>query len=181
MFSCFYVCLHCCIYIFVAFTLNISRVCRISQALRHSFFSRHKPGSGGGGGSSGGGGGGGGGGAGGSGSATSNGGGRQLTRTRARIMRTSNSVVRGGITPSNTSRTSSSVIMGSGSISNASSRPMVPAPVYVPEELVSQAQVVLQGKSRNLIVRELQVRFGNSESLFISDLCLFVKNFRQFF
>nr|XP_018904419.1 PREDICTED: E3 ubiquitin-protein ligase UBR5 isoform X3 [Bemisia tabaci] len=129
---------------------------QISQALRHSFFSRHKPGSGGGGGSSGGGGGGGGGGAGGSGSATSNGGGRQLTRTRARIMRTSNSVVRGGITPSNTSRTSSSVIMGSGSISNASSRPMVPAPVYVPEELVSQAQVVLQGKSRNLIVRELQ-------------------------
>lgn len=32
----------------------------------------------------------------------------------------------------------------------------VPAP-YVPEELVSQAQVVLQGKSRNLIIRELQV------------------------
>ena len=31
----------------------------------------------------------------------------------------------------------------------------VPAP-YVPEELVSQAQVVLQGKSRNLIIRELQ-------------------------
>lgn len=35
------------------------------------------------------------------------------------------------------------------------SRPVVPAP-YVPEELVSQAQVVLQGKSRNLIIRELQ-------------------------
>lgn len=33
----------------------------------------------------------------------------------------------------------------------------VPAP-YVPEELVSQAQVVLQGKSRNVIIRELQVR-----------------------
>lgn len=32
----------------------------------------------------------------------------------------------------------------------------VPAP-YVPEELISQAQVVLQGKSRNLIIRELQV------------------------
>lgn len=31
----------------------------------------------------------------------------------------------------------------------------VPAPL-VPEELVSQAQVVLQGKSRNVIIRELQ-------------------------
>jgi hypothetical protein len=38
------------------------------------------------------------------------------------------------------------------------SRSVVPA-TYVPEELVSQAQVVLQGKSRNLIIRELQVRF----------------------
>ncbi|VDH90552.1 E3 ubiquitin-protein ligase EDD1, partial [Mytilus galloprovincialis] len=34
-------------------------------------------------------------------------------------------------------------------------RPMVPASV-VPEELISQCQVVLQGKSRNLIIRELQ-------------------------
>ena len=34
-------------------------------------------------------------------------------------------------------------------------RPVVPAP-FVPEDLVSQAQVVLQGKSRNLIIRELQ-------------------------
>lgn len=42
------------------------------------------------------------------------------------------------------------VIMGS-------SRPMLPAQ-YVPEELISQAQVVLQGRSRNLIIRELQVR-----------------------
>lgn len=32
----------------------------------------------------------------------------------------------------------------------------MPAP-FVPEELVSQAQVVLQGKSRNVIIRELQV------------------------
>ncbi|XP_047482711.1 E3 ubiquitin-protein ligase hyd-like isoform X2 [Penaeus chinensis] len=40
------------------------------------------------------------------------------------------------------------VIMGS-------SRPMLPAQ-YVPEELISQAQVVLQGRSRNLIIRELQ-------------------------
>lgn len=39
-----------------------------------------------------------------------------------------------------------------------SGRPMVTVPApYVPEELISQAQVVLQGKSRNLIIRELQV------------------------
>lgn len=46
-----------------------------------------------------------------------------------------------------------------GTSGSSSGRPMatVPAP-YVPEELVSQAQVVLQGKSRNLIIRELQVR-----------------------
>lgn len=35
------------------------------------------------------------------------------------------------------------------------SRPVVAAQ-FVPEELISQAQVVLQGKSRNLIIRELQ-------------------------
>jgi E3 ubiquitin-protein ligase EDD1 len=34
-------------------------------------------------------------------------------------------------------------------------RPVVPAP-FVPEDLVSQTQVVLQEKSRNLIIRELQ-------------------------
>lgn len=34
-------------------------------------------------------------------------------------------------------------------------RPIVPASV-VPEELINQCQVVLQGKSRNLIIRELQ-------------------------
>ncbi|CAL1532111.1 unnamed protein product [Lymnaea stagnalis] len=34
-------------------------------------------------------------------------------------------------------------------------RPLVPASV-VPEDLISQCQVVLQGKSRNLIIRELQ-------------------------
>ena len=43
---------------------------------------------------------------------------------------------------------------GTGVIMGAS-RPMVPAQ-YVPEELISQAQVVLQGRSRNLIIRELQ-------------------------
>ncbi|XP_035208848.1 E3 ubiquitin-protein ligase UBR5-like isoform X3 [Stegodyphus dumicola] len=58
-------------------------------------------------------------------------------RNRGRIMRTTSGRGRG-----------SGVIMGS-------SRPVVPAP-YVPEELISQAQVVLQGKSRNLILRELQ-------------------------
>jgi E3 ubiquitin-protein ligase EDD1 len=53
------------------------------------------------------------------------------------------------------------VIMGAGAGAGGAgggSRPIVPAP-YVPEELVSQAQVVLQGKSRNLIIRELQVTF----------------------
>jgi E3 ubiquitin ligase EDD len=47
---------------------------------------------------------------------------------------------------------------GTGGVIMAStgSRPVVPS-TYVPEELVSQAQVVLQGKSRNLIIRELQV------------------------
>ncbi|XP_013417985.1 E3 ubiquitin-protein ligase UBR5, partial [Lingula anatina] len=35
------------------------------------------------------------------------------------------------------------------------SRPLVPASV-VPEDLINQCQVVLQGKSRNLIIRELQ-------------------------
>lgn len=34
-------------------------------------------------------------------------------------------------------------------------RPVVPA-THVPEELVMQAQVVLQGKSRHVIIRELQ-------------------------
>lgn len=44
---------------------------------------------------------------------------------------------------------------GPGVISVASSRPIVPAS-YVPEDLVAQAQTVLQGKSRNLIIHELQ-------------------------
>lgn len=47
------------------------------------------------------------------------------------------------------------VIMGGGS--GSSSRPIVSVPApFVPEDLISQAQVVLQGKSRNLIIRELQ-------------------------
>lgn len=45
-----------------------------------------------------------------------------------------------------------------GTSTSGSGRPMVTVPApYVPEELVSQAQVVLQGKSRSLIIRELQV------------------------
>ncbi|XP_050433400.1 E3 ubiquitin-protein ligase UBR5 isoform X2 [Adelges cooleyi] len=89
-----------------------------------------------------GGGGGGGGGTGGGGSLSSAT--RHLTR-RARIMRSG--TFRG------TSRSSGSgVIMSS---SSSSGRPVMPAQ-FVPEELVAQAQVVLQGKSRNLIIRELQ-------------------------
>lgn len=59
---------------------------------------------------------------------------RQPARTRGRIIRTSS--IRGG----------------RGGIIMSSNRP---AP-YVPEELVSQAQSVLQGRSRQLIIRELQ-------------------------
>ena len=80
--------------------------------------------------------------------------GRQLTRSRARIMRTTNSSVRSGSGTQNSSSRSTGVIMGSGS-SGSRSLVTVPAP-FVPEELVTQAQVVLQGKSRNLIIRELQ-------------------------
>ncbi|XP_018572709.1 E3 ubiquitin-protein ligase hyd isoform X3 [Anoplophora glabripennis] len=105
-------------------------------------------------------GGGGGGGTGGSGSGSGAGGGggnnkptgsgRQI-RTRARIMR-SNTAIRGG---SNSGSRGAPVIIGTSS--SSSGRPMVTVPApYVPEELVSQAQVVLQGKSRNLIIRELQ-------------------------
>lgn len=72
-----------------------------------------------------------------------------MTRTRARIMRSSGTSFRGG-------SGSTRVIMGSAAGGHPSSRPVVPAS-YVPEELISQAQVVLQGKSRSMIVRELQV------------------------
>ncbi|XP_053696945.1 E3 ubiquitin-protein ligase hyd isoform X2 [Sabethes cyaneus] len=74
-------------------------------------------------------------------------------RSRARIMRTSNSV-RGGVSSQGSGSRSTGVIMGGGS-SGSRSLVSVPAP-FVPEELVTQAQVVLQGKSRNLIIRELQ-------------------------
>ncbi|XP_069676360.1 E3 ubiquitin-protein ligase UBR5 isoform X2 [Periplaneta americana] len=85
---------------------------------------------------------------------------RQLTRTRARIMRSNASLrgAAGGASGAAGGRGAPGVIMGAGAGAGGAgggSRPIVPAP-YVPEELVSQAQVVLQGKSRNLIIRELQ-------------------------
>ena len=64
----------------------------------------------------------------------------RLGARRGRIVRTSSSSSRG--------RAASGVIMGG-------NRAIVPAQ-FVPEDLISQAQVVLQGKSRNLIVKELQ-------------------------
>jgi E3 ubiquitin-protein ligase EDD1 len=95
---------------------------------------------------------------GGSGSSSSS---RQLARTRApRIMRSNASLrgAAGGAGGTAGGRGAPGVIMGAGAGAGGAvggSRPIVPAP-YVPEELVSQAQVVLQGKSRNLIIRELQ-------------------------
>ncbi|KAG7207185.1 hypothetical protein KM043_008872 [Ampulex compressa] len=93
------------------------------------------------------------------GSGSSGSGGRAgISRSRARIMRSS-SAIRGGGNSGGSSGGGrigpSGVIMGGGS--SGSSRPIasVPAP-FVPEDLISQAQVVLQGKSRNLIIRELQ-------------------------
>ncbi|XP_055677423.1 E3 ubiquitin-protein ligase hyd isoform X6 [Lutzomyia longipalpis] len=81
-----------------------------------------------------------------SGSKSSPGTSRQLARSRARIMRTAS--VRGG-----SGSRSTGVIIGGGS----SGRSMVTVPpTFVPEELISQAQMVLQGKSRNVIIRELQ-------------------------
>jgi E3 ubiquitin-protein ligase EDD1 len=125
------------------------------------------------------------GGAGGGGSSKPTGSGRQMPRTRARIMR-SNTAIRGGSNSGKSSRSTRIAIVpipvqtwsqlkkyksgfffllvggrGApviiGTSSSSSGRPMVTVPApYVPEELVSQAQVVLQGKSRNLIIRELQ-------------------------
>lgn len=86
-----------------------------------------------------------------------------MNRSRARIMRGS-STIRGGSSSGGSGSSGRigppGVIMGGGS--GSSSRPIasVPAP-FVPEDLVTQAQVVLQGKSRNLIIRELQVRSIN--------------------
>eukprot|EP00096_Caligus_rogercresseyi_P012405 TRINITY_DN5185_c0_g1_i1.p1 TRINITY_DN5185_c0_g1~~TRINITY_DN5185_c0_g1_i1.p1 ORF type:complete len:2971 (-),score=851.59 TRINITY_DN5185_c0_g1_i1:151-9063(-) len=71
---------------------------------------------------------------------------RQPARTRGRIIRTSS--IRGG---RGAAAVGGGVIMSSSS-SGSSSRP-VP---FVPEDLVTQAQAVLQGRSRNMIIRELQ-------------------------
>ncbi|XP_012215812.2 E3 ubiquitin-protein ligase UBR5 isoform X2 [Linepithema humile] len=92
------------------------------------------------------------------GNGSSGSGSRTMSRSRARIMRSS-SAIRGGSSGGGSGSGGRigppGVIMGGGS--GSSSRPIasVPAP-FVPEDLISQAQVVLQGKSRNLIIRELQ-------------------------
>uniref|UniRef100_A0A0K2U4A3 E3 ubiquitin-protein ligase UBR5 n=1 Tax=Lepeophtheirus salmonis TaxID=72036 RepID=A0A0K2U4A3_LEPSM len=78
---------------------------------------------------------------------------RQPARTRGRIIRTSS--IRGGrgaAAAAAAAAVGSGVIMSSTSSSSSSSRP-VP---FVPEDLVTQAQAVLQGRSRNMIIRELQ-------------------------
>ncbi|XP_053600812.1 E3 ubiquitin-protein ligase UBR5 [Plodia interpunctella] len=74
---------------------------------------------------------------------------RQQPRTRARIMR--NTIRAAPSSQGSTSR-ATGVIIGASSSGRVVS---VPAP-FVPEDLVTQAQVVLQGKSRSLIIRELQ-------------------------
>ncbi|XP_068992895.1 E3 ubiquitin-protein ligase UBR5 isoform X2 [Neodiprion pinetum] len=81
-----------------------------------------------------------------------------LPRSRARIMRNSSAIRGGGGSGGGGGAGRSGppgVIMGGAS--GSSSRPIVSVPApFVPEDLISQAQVVLQGKSRNLIIRELQ-------------------------
>ncbi|XP_063054963.1 E3 ubiquitin-protein ligase UBR5 isoform X10 [Engraulis encrasicolus] len=111
-------------------------------------------GSGGGGSSGGGGGGGGGGGASGGGGSSGAGGGGNgggggggsgssgRSSTAARDSRRQTRVIRTG-------RDRGSGLLGS------QPQPVIPASV-IPEELISQAQVVLQGKSRSVIIRELQ-------------------------
>ncbi|XP_015437397.1 PREDICTED: E3 ubiquitin-protein ligase UBR5 isoform X2 [Dufourea novaeangliae] len=90
-----------------------------------------------------------------SGGGSSGSGGRGLSRTRARIMRGSSRGGSSGGSSSGGRIGPPGVIMGGGS--SSSSRPIAPVPApFVPEDLISQAQVVLQGKSRNLIIRELQ-------------------------
>lgn len=68
-------------------------------------------------------------------------------------MRASSTLTARGSSSQGTSSRSAGVIIGSGS----SGRSLVTLPSFVPEELVSQAQGVLQGKSRAVIIRELQV------------------------
>ncbi|KAH8369432.1 hypothetical protein KR009_010813 [Drosophila setifemur] len=75
---------------------------------------------------------------------------RPMARSRARLLRATG---RSSSTGQGSGSRSTGVIIGG----NTSNRPLVTVPAtYVPEELISQAEVVLQGKSRNLIIRELQ-------------------------
>lgn len=85
-----------------------------------------------------------------SGSKNSPGTSRQLPRSRARIMRTTATA---RASAGGSGSRSTGVIIGS---SSGRSMVSMPAP-FVPEDLINQAQVVLQGKSRNVIIRELQV------------------------
>ncbi|KAL4629964.1 E3 ubiquitin-protein ligase UBR5 isoform X5 [Arapaima gigas] len=139
-----------------AFLLEDGRACRIGFAVQPDRLELGKPdgndgsrwssgvngaaaagGSGGGGSSSGGGAGGGGGGGGGSGGGSSG-----RSSAAARDSRRQTRVIRTG-------RERGSGLLGS------QPQPVIPASV-IPEELISQAQVVLQGKSRSVIIRELQ-------------------------
>ncbi|XP_063054965.1 E3 ubiquitin-protein ligase UBR5 isoform X12 [Engraulis encrasicolus] len=151
------------------FLLEDGRVCRIGFAVQPDRLELGKAdgtegsrwssgvnggGSGGGGSSGGGGGGGGGGGASGGGGSSGAGGGGNgggggggsgssgRSSTAARDSRRQTRVIRTG-------RDRGSGLLGS------QPQPVIPASV-IPEELISQAQVVLQGKSRSVIIRELQ-------------------------
>ncbi|XP_060518971.1 E3 ubiquitin-protein ligase UBR5 isoform X3 [Cylas formicarius] len=149
---------------YIALLLEDGRVCRISYNVlsdrldlskidsKRSWLWRSSGGSGGGTGGSGGGSGGGGGNA--AGNKTGGGGRGCRTRANTRLLpgQRSNTAIRGG---SNSGSRVAPVIIGTSASSGGRPVVTVPAP-YVPEELVLQAQVVLQGKSRNLIIRELQ-------------------------
>ncbi|CAG0886409.1 unnamed protein product [Darwinula stevensoni] len=63
--------------------------------------------------------------------------------------------IRSGSSGATLTRSTARMSTGGGGTVIVGSRPVVPA-TYVPEELISQAQVVLQGKSRSVIIRELQ-------------------------
>lgn len=87
---------------------------------------------------------------------------RQIGRSRSRIVR---STIRASTSQNSGARSTGVIIAGT-----STGRPLVTVPPpFVPEELISQAEVVLQGKSRNLIIRELQV--------FCLDFCLFSQKF----
>ncbi|XP_048009870.1 E3 ubiquitin-protein ligase UBR5 isoform X5 [Megalobrama amblycephala] len=138
------------------FLLEDGRICRISFAVQPDRLELGKPdgndgsrwssgvngGGSGGGGSSGGGSGGGSGSGGGAGGGAGGGGSSGRSSTAARDSRRQTRVIRTG-------RDRGSGLLGS------QPQPVIPASV-IPEELISQAQVVLQGKSRSVIIRELQ-------------------------